>query len=168
MVMRVLPVLAAVLAAFLTFASTGAQAAAPAQSLGVVLQRDGAATERLPYYRAAAPITVNVGGDAGRLPSLKLVAHGPSGEAVSAALARTGSTFTGVVQLLAPGAWTLAFSTQFGTPFASVPLSVVSEDGADFAARCAFALSFLSIVAGALLMSGTLRRPRFAYVRKRS
>jgi hypothetical protein len=158
--MRVPSVLTAVLAALLTFAGTGAQAAGPAQSLGIVFQHENAATERQPYYRAAAPITVRVGGDAARLPSLKLVAHGPDGEAVAAALARTGATFTGDVQLLVPGAWTLAFSTQFGTPFASVPLDVVSEDGADLAARFAFALSASSIVGGALLIGSALRRSR--------
>ena len=167
--MRVLPVLAAILAALLTFASSGAQAAAPAQTLGLVLHRDAAATERLPYYRAAAPITVNVGGETARLPALTLTAHGPGGEAVTAALARTGNSFTGNVQLLVPGAWTLAFSTQLGTALASVPLNVVNEDGANVAARCAFALSALSIVGGVLLIAGAGRRPRvLAYVRKRN
>ena len=167
--MRVLPILTAVLAGLLTFASSGAQAAAPAQTFGLLLHRDAAATERLPYYHADAPITINVGGETARLPALTLTAHGPRGEAVTAALARTGDSFTGNVQLFAPGAWTLAFSTQLGTALANVPLDVVNEDGADLVARCAFALSALSIVAGVLLIAGAARRPRaLAYVRKRS
>jgi len=41
-----------------------------------------------------------------------------------------------------------------------VPLDVVSEDGADLAARFAFALSASSIVGGALLIGSALRRSR--------
>lgn len=164
--MRVMPVLTALVAGLVTFASSGAQAAVPPQSLGVVLRSDAAATERLPFYRAAGPITVNVGGDATRFSSLLLTAHGPSGAAVTRALARTGNTFTGKLRLVAPGAWTIALSTPLGTALASVPLNVVTEDGADFAARCTFALSALSIAAGLMLVIGAARRP--SYVRKRS
>jgi hypothetical protein len=164
--MRVIPVLTAVLAGVLTFASSGAQAAAPVQALGVVLHSDAAATERLPFYRTAAPITVNVGGDAARLPSLTLTARAPSGASVTRTLARTGNTFSGKLRLVAPGAWTLAFSTEFGTALATVPLDVVTEDAADFAAWCAFALSALSVVAGLALILGVARRP--SYVRIRS
>lgn len=159
---RALPAFAALIAALLTFVSSGAQAAGSAQTLGVVLHRDRAATERLPHYRAAAPIAVHVGGsEAARLSSLTVTAHGPGGVAVSAPLTRNGATFTGDLRLLAPGAWTIAFSTQLGSvdaALASVPLDVISEDG-DLAARLAFALSALSIVAGLALVLRVNGRP---------
>ena len=169
---RALPVFAALIAALVTFVSSGAQAAGTAQTLGIVLHRDRAATERLPHYRAAAPIAVNVGGgEAARLSSLTVTAHGPGGVAVTTPLARTGNTFSGNLRLLAPGAWTVAFSTQLGSvhaALASVPLDVISEDG-DMAARLAFALSALSIVAGLTLVLRVNGRPlALAYVTRRS
>jgi hypothetical protein len=172
MVIRAFPVLAALIIALLTFASSGAQAASSAQTLGVVLHRDRAATERLPHYRAAAPISVNVGGrEAARLSSLTVTARGPGGVAVTAPLARTGDTFSGNLRLLAPGAWTVAFSTQLGSvnaALASVPLDVISEDG-DLAARLAFAVSALSIIAGLGLVLRVNGRPlMLAYAKKRS
>ena len=171
-VIRAFPVFAALIAALLTFVSSGAQAASTAQTLGIVLHRDRAATERLPHYRAAAPIAGNVGGrEAAHLSSLTVTARGPGGVAVTTPLARTGSSFSGNLRLLAPGMWTVAFSTQLGSvdnALASVPLDVISEDG-DLAARLAFALSALSIVAGLTLVLRVNGRPlALAYARKRS
>jgi len=171
-VIRALVVLVGLIAAALAFAGSGAQAAGPAQTLGVVLHRNAAATERLPHYRAAAPIAVNVGGYARRLHTLTVIAHGPGGQAITAPLARTGDTFSGDLRLIAPGKWTVAFSTQLGSvtaALASVPLNVVAEDGADLAARLAFAISALSIVAGLALVLRVNGRPLvLAYVKKRS
>jgi hypothetical protein len=172
MVKPALPVFAALFDALLTFVGSGAQAAGSTQTLGVTLHRNHAATERLPHYRAAAPIAVNVGGrEAARLSSLTVTAHGPNGINVVTPLARTGNTFTGNLRLLAPGTWTVAFSTQLGSvdaALASVPLDVVSEDG-DLAARFAFALSALSIAGGLLLVLRVNGRPLvLAYARKRN
>jgi len=171
-VIRALAVFAVLLAGFSAFLSSGAQAAGPAQTLGIVLRRDAASTERLPHYRTAAPIAVNVGGDAARLSSLIVTAHGPGGEAITTPLARSGNTFSGNLRLAAAGTWTVALSTQLGSvsaALASVPLDVVSEDGADFAARLAFALAALSIVAGLALVLRAGGRPvALAYVRKRN
>jgi hypothetical protein len=170
-VTRALSVFAALFAGFLTFFSSGAQAAGPAQKLSIVLQRNSAATERLPHYRTAAPIAVNVGGDAARLSSLTVTAHGPGGEAITAPLARNGGGYTGNLRLIAPGTWTVALSTQLGSvtaALASVPLDVVSEDGVDVATRLAFALAALSIVAGLALVLRVNGRPlALAYVKKR-
>jgi hypothetical protein len=170
-VIRVLSVFAVLLAGLVAFVSTGAQAAGPAQTLGITLQRNEAATERLPHYRTAAPIALKVGG-AARLSSLTVTAHGPGGEAITTPLARSGDTFTGKLRLVSPGTWTVALSTQLGSvssALTSVRLDVVSEDGADFAARLAFALATLSIVAGLTLVLRVDGRPLvLAYARKRS
>ncbi len=170
---RALVVLVGLLAGVLAFAAGGAQAAGPSQALGVTLHHNRAATERLPQYLSAAPIAVNVKGRyAGRLQSLTVTATGPSGEAVSTPLARTGNTFSGNLHLGAPGTWTVAFSTQLGSvsaALANVPLDVVDEDAADLAARFAFALSALSIVAGLALVVRMNGRPLvLAVAKKRS
>jgi hypothetical protein len=157
--MRVLPMLTAVVVGVLTFAGSGAQAAGPPQTLGVVLHGEDAATERQPYYRAAKPIMVRIGGDAARFASLKVTAHGPSGESVAAPLTRSGDAFSGNMQLFAPGVWTLALTTQIGT-LANVPLHVVTEDAADLAARIAFGLAAIAIAAGLMLIYGAAHRPR--------
>lgn len=168
---RALSVLAVFIAGLIAFVSSGAQAAAPVQTLGIVLQRNAAATERLPHYRTAAPIAVKVGG-AARLSSLTVTARGPGGQAITAPLARNGNTFTGNLHLISPGTWTVALSTQLGSvssALTSVRLDVVSEDGADFAARLAFALAALSVVAGLALVLRVDGRPlALAYARKRS
>jgi len=171
-VLRVFAVLAVLLAGLLTFISSGAQAAAPEQTLGVVLHRHTAATERLPHYRNSRPIAVHVEGrEASRLPSVTVIARGPGGVAVTAPLTRSGNTFSGNLQLLAPGPWSVAFSTRFGSvsaALANVPLDVVSEDG-DLGARIAFAISALSIAAGLLLVLRVNGRPlALAFARKRS
>ena len=173
---RTFIVLVGLTAIVCAFAGTGAEAARPEQTLGVVLQRNAAATVRLPRYRAAAPISVNVGGYARRLHTLTLVAHGPGGQAITAPLARTGNTYTGDLRLVAPGRWTVAFSTRLGSvtsALASVPLDVVAQDGADLAARLAFAFSALSIVAGLALVLRLNGRPlalayASEYAKKRS
>jgi hypothetical protein len=171
-VIRAFSIFAVLIAAFVAFVCSGAQAAGPVQTLGIVLQRNAAATERLPHYRTAAPIVVKVGGDADRLTSLTVTAHGPGGEAITTLLARSGNAFTGNLHLIAPGTWTVAFSTQLGSvsaALASVPLDVVSEDGTDIAARLAFALAALSVAAGLALVLRVDGRPlALAYVRKRS
>ena len=168
---RALSVFAVLIAGFIAFVSSGAQAAGPVQTLGIVLRQNVAATERLPHYRTAAPIAVKVGG-AARLSSLTVTAHGPGGQAITTPLARSGSSFTGNLRLVAPGTWTVALTTKLGSvssALASVPLDVVSEDGADFAARLAFALAALSIVAGLTLVLRVDGRPLvLAYARKRS
>ena len=60
-VIRAFLVLAGLVVSVFAFAASSAQAAGPVQALGIVLQSDTAATERLPHYRAATPIAVNVG-----------------------------------------------------------------------------------------------------------
>jgi hypothetical protein len=170
-VIRVLFVFAVLIAGLIAFVSSGAQAAGPAQTLGIVLQRNAAATERLPHYRTAAPIALKVGG-ASRLSSLTVTAHGPGGQAITTPLERSGNTFTGNLRLIAPGTWTVALSTQLGSvssALASVSLDVVSEDGADFAARLAFAFAAFSIVAGLALVLRVDGRPlALAYAKRRS
>jgi hypothetical protein len=170
-VIRALVVLVGLLAGVLAFAAGGAQAAGPEQALGVTLHHNRAATERLPQYLSAAPIAVHVGGHyAGRLNTLTATATGPSGEAISTPLARTGNTFSGNLHLGAPGTWTVAFSTQLGSvsaALANVPLDVVDEDAADLAARLAFALSALSIVIGLALVLRVNGRPLALAVAKR-
>ncbi len=170
-VIRVLPIFAALLAGLLTFIGSGAQAAGPAQSLGVVLHRNHAATERLPHYRSSEPIIVRVAGrQAARLPAITVTAVGPGGT-LSAPMVRTGNTFTADLPLLSPGTWNIAFSARVGTitaALASVPLDVESEDG-DLAARIAFGFSALSIVAGLLLVLRWNGRPLLLnYATKRS
>jgi hypothetical protein len=171
-VIRAFLVLVALIAGVFSFAASGAQAASSEQALGIILHRNAAATERLPHYRAAVPISVNVGGYARRLRSLTVTAHGPEGEAITAPLERTGKTFSGNLQLAAPGTWTVALSTQLGSAtaaLASVPLDVVSEDGADLAARLTFALAALSIIAGLALVLRVNGRPlALVYVMRRS
>ncbi len=102
-----------------------------------------------------------------------MTASGPGGEAVAAPLARTGDAFSGDLKLSAPGTWRVALSTQLGSvtaALANVPLDVVDEDGAQFAARAAhFVLAAFSIVAG--LRAGAARRAGlgplvFAYARE--
>jgi len=170
-VIRVLSIFAVFIAGVIAFVSSGAQAAAPAQTLGIVLQQNSAATERLPHYRTAAPIAVKVGG-AAKLSSLTVTAHGPGGQAITTPLARSGNTFTGKLDLISPGTWTLALSTQLGSvssALTSVRLDVVSEDSADFAARPAFALAGLCIVMGLALVLRVNGRPlALAYARKRN
>ena len=161
-VIRAFVVLVGLIAGVFAFAGSAAQAADSAQTLGIVLHHNTAATERLPHYRAAAPIVVHVGGNARHLRTLTLTAHGPRGVAVTAPLRRTGDTFSGNLRLSAPGAWTVALSTQLGSAssaLTSIPLDVVSEDGADLAARLTFALAALSIVAGLALVLRLDGRP---------
>lgn len=159
---RPLLFLAGLSAGVLAFANSGAQAAGPPQTLALVLHRNAAATERLPHYLASAPISITVGGYARRLNVVTVVAHGPHGEAVTAPLARIGDAFAGDLHLLAPGPWTVAFSTRLGSvpaALANVPLQVVTEDPADLAARFAFALAALSIVIGLTLVLRLRGRP---------
>jgi hypothetical protein len=166
-VTRAIPFLASLVAAFIAFAGTGAQAASAGQAVGIVLQHNAAATERLPFYRTTAPVAVNVRGDASHLSAITVTAHAPDGTVFSAPLTRTGDTFTGALKLAQPGTWTLALSTQLGSmsaALADVPLQVVAgEDNADLVTRLTFALSALSICAGLTL----LLRARLAPVRAR-
>jgi hypothetical protein len=171
-VLRAFAVLSALVVAVLAFAAGSAQAAGPSQTLRIVLHHDIAETERLPHYRAAAPIAVKVGGYAAGLPPLMVVAHGPGGVAVTAPLVRTGETFSGDLRLIAPGAWTVALSAKLGSvsaALANVPLDVVSEDAADRAVRLTFALAALFIATGLALVLRANGRPlAFAAIRKRS
>lgn len=160
--LRTVAALTGLLAFAFAFADSGAQAAAPPQTLGVVLHHRHAATARLPYYRTAVPIAVNVGGFAHRLKTLTLTARGPGGEATTTALARTGNTFSGDLQLNEPGIWTIALSTQLGSmpsALASVTLDAVTPDATDLAIRFTFALSALSILAGLSLVLRVDGRP---------
>jgi hypothetical protein len=167
-VTRAIPFLAGLVAAIVVFAGTGAQAAGTAQALGIVLQHNGASTERLPFYRSAAPISVSVRSTAAPVSGMSVTAHGPDGSAVTAPLVRNGDTFTGALNLGAPGTWTLALTTQLGQSFsaalADVPLDVVADDNTDLAARIAWALSALSICAGFTLLLRTRRAPARARV----
>ncbi len=169
---RTLFVFAGLVAGVLAFAASGAQAANSAQTLRIVLHHGAAATERLPHYRASAPIAVKVGGTARHLHSVTVVAHGPGGVAVTEPLVRTGDSFSGNLRLIAPGTWTVALLTKLGSASAAVaniPLDVVAEDGAEFAARLTFAFSALAVVAGLALVLRVNGRPlALAYFRKRS
>ena len=81
---------------------------------------------------------------------------------MTAPLTRTGDSFSGDLNLIAPGTWTVAISTRLGSvtaALANVPLDVIDEDGADAAARAAFALAALSIVAGLALVLRVDGRP---------
>jgi hypothetical protein len=162
-VLRTLAALTILLAGSIAFADSGAQAADPPQTLGVVLHHNVAATERLPHYRTTAPIAVNVGGHYARhLRSLTLSARGPGGAATSAQLTRTGDTFSVNLTLTAPGTWTVAFSTQLGSvpaALASFTLDAVSADAADLAIRLAFGLAALSLLAGLALVLRVDGRP---------
>jgi anti-sigma-K factor RskA len=149
-------------AALIVFAATGAQAGTP-QPLGITLHSRNAVTKRLPHYRSDAPIAVSVGGTtAAELQALNVTAVGPDGNAVTQALTRTGDTFSGAVRLAAPGAWSLAVSTQLGSvsaALANVSLDVVARDDADLAARLGFALAAMAIVAGLTLVLRRRGRP---------
>jgi hypothetical protein len=160
-VTRALFFLAGLALAIVVFAGTGAQAALSDQAVGFVLQRDAAHTERLPFYRSAAPIAVNVRGDAARLSAVTVTATGPSGNAITAPLVRNGDTFTGALRLVQPGTWTLALTTQLGSvsaALAAVSLTVVAEDSVDLAARLAYVLAALSVGAGLTLIVVRARR----------
>jgi hypothetical protein len=162
-VLRTLAALIALLAGIFAFADSGAQAADPPQTLGVLLHHNVAATERLPHYRTTAPIAINVGGRyARRLQTLTLTARGPGGEALNAPLTRTGDTFSGNLTLTAPGTWTVAFSTRLGSvpaALASFTLDAVSADAADLAIRFTLALAALSLLAGFALVLRVDGRP---------
>jgi hypothetical protein len=160
-VTRALFFLAGLALAIVVFAGTGAQAALTRQSIGFVLQRDAAHTERLPFYRSASPIAVNVRGDAAHLSAITVTATGPGGTAINAPLVRDGDTFTGALHLVQPGTWTLALTTQLGSVSAAlgaVPLNVVAEDNVDLAARLAFVLAALSVGGGLTLIVVRARR----------
>lgn len=171
-VLRAFVVWSGLVVAVFAFAAGSAQAAAPSQTLRIVLHHDVAEAERLPHYRASAPIAVKVGGYAEGLPPLTVVAHGPGGVAVTAPLVRTGETFSGDLRLIAPGTWTVALSAKLGSvsaALADIPLDVVSEDAADRAAHLTFALAALFVVTGLALVLRVNGRPlAFAYIRKRS
>ncbi|HEV8019664.1 MAG TPA: hypothetical protein VGP41_00290 [Candidatus Lustribacter sp.] len=161
--LRTLAALTVLLAGSFAFADSGAQAADPPQTLGVVLHHNRAATERLPHYRTAAPIAINVGGRyARRLHTLTLTARGPRGESFDAPLTRSGDTFSGNLTLTAPGTWTVAFSTKLGTVPAALTnftLDAVSADAADLAIRLTLAIAALSILAGLALVLRVDGRP---------
>ncbi len=169
---RAFLILASLVIGVFAFAASSAQAAGPVQTLGIVLRHDAAATERLPHYRAATPISVNVGGYTRHLGVVTVTALGPGGAAVTAPLTRSGDSFSGALNLIEPGSWKVAFSSQLGTvtaALANVPLDVVDEDGAELAARIAFVLGALSIVGGLALVLRVNGRPlAFAYSKKRS
>ena len=159
---RAIPFFSGLVAAIVVFAATGAQAAGSAQSLGIVMQHNAAATERLPFYRTTSPIAVNVRGSATKLSGITVTAHAPDGSSFSAPLVRSADGFTGALHLTQPGTWSVALTTQLGsmsTALAAVPLDVVADDNADLAARFAYALSALSIGAGLTLLVRARRIP---------
>ena len=109
-VTRAFLILAGLVIAVLTFAAGSAQAAGAVQTLGIVLRHNAAATERLPHYRAKTPISINVRRSArAPLRTVTVTALGPRGEAITAPLARTGKSFSGDLDLIAPGTWKIAF-----------------------------------------------------------
>lgn len=160
---RSLAALTILLAGSFAFADSGAQAADPPQTLGVVLHRSVAATERLPHYHTAKPIAINVGGRfARRLHTLTLTASGPGGESFKAPLTRSGDTFSGNLTLTEPGTWTVAFSTQLGTmpaALANFTVDAVTTDAADLAIRLTLAVAALSLLAGFALVLRVDGRP---------
>jgi hypothetical protein len=169
---RAIPLLAGLIAALVVFVSSGAAASSRPQLLGFTLHRQAASTERLPHYRANAPISVHVTGKAAHLPAaLLLTVNAPDGSAMQTPLVRHGDAFDGSLSLTTPGTWTVVLTSQLGTvttALANVPLDVEAIDGADLAARIAYALSALSIAAGLALVVSVARRPRAREVTARS
>ncbi len=142
------------LAAWLGF-SPAAGLGSPHQAISIVLNSASASTQRLPHYRAAAPISVHVAGDATRFDAVTVTATGPGGLAIRAPLARTQSGFEGALQLATPGAWTIGLTTQIGSvtsAIANVPLDVVPGDGSSLAGYATMVLAALMTIAGALLL----------------
>ncbi len=136
--------------------------AAPHQSLLIVLHSSNASTQRLPQYRASAPIAVKVAGDASRFDAVTVTATGPGGIAIRAPLARTGDGFQGAVRLVKPGPWTIGLTAQLGSvssAIAGIPLDVVAPDGSETAGYAGLFLAAMMLVAGVFVL---VRRDVFA------
>ena len=136
-------------------AAPAAALGAPHQSISIVLNSTSASTQRLPQYRAAAPISVHVAGDAAKFDAVTITASGPGGLAIRAPLARTQSGFDGALRLATPGAWTIGLKTQLGSvsgAISDVPLDVVPGDGSSLAGYATMVLAALMTLAGALLL----------------
>jgi len=132
-----------------------AAVAAPHQTLSIVLHANNASTKRLPRYRVAAPIAVQVAGDASRFDAVTITARGPGGIAIRTPLARTTDGFQGAVRLVRPGAWTIGLTAQLGAVSSDVPgipLDVVAPDGSEAAGYAGFLLSALLLVAGVVVL----------------
>jgi hypothetical protein len=143
-----------VLAMLLGFAPAAA-VAAPHQTLSIVLHSSSASTQRLPQYRAAAPIAVKVAGDARRFDAVTITATGPGGLAIRTPLARTDDGFQGAVRLVKPGTWTIALDAQLGSvssAVAGIPLDVVAPDGSETAGYAGLFLAALMLVAGIFVL----------------
>jgi hypothetical protein len=143
-----------------------AASAAPHQTLSIVLHASNASTQRLPHYRAAAPIAVKVAGDASRFDALTVTATGPGGIAIRTPLARTVDGFQGAVRLVKPGPWTIALTAQLGSvssAITGIPLDVVAPNGSETAGYVGFVLAAMMLVAGVLII--VRRREPFAIVR---
>jgi len=154
-------------AAGLTALAAAPAAASTAQTLGIVLRSNDAATERLPHYQASRPIAVHVAGEARRLSAVLLTAKGPDGTAIHTELARSGDAFVGDLRLATPGVWNVALTTQVGSvtaALADVPLDVVPPSGSEPMAYVTFALALTMFGCGTLLIVS--RRPALAPVRR--
>ena len=150
-----------VLAVFFGFMPVAASAA-PHQTLSIVLHSSSASTQRLPHYRAAAPIAVDVAGDARRFDAVTVTATGPGGIAIRTPLARTDEGFQGAVRLVKPGAWTIGLTAQTGpvsSAIAGIPLDVVAPDGSETAGYAGLLLATMMLVAGTFVL---FRRDMFA------
>jgi hypothetical protein len=146
--------IAAVAAAVLALVPLAA-AAAPRQSLSIVLHADDASTQRLPRYRVAAPIAVRVAGDAKRFDAVTLTAKGPGGIAIRTPLARTPDGFQGAVRLVEPGAWTVGLTAHLGSvssAVAGIPLDVEPADGSETLGYLGLAFAIACTAAGILVI----------------
>ena len=153
---------ALVVLAMLLGLTSGAAIAAPHQTLSIVLHSSSASTQRLPHYRAAAPIAVKVAGDASRFDAVTVTATGPGGIAIRTPLSRTDDGFQGAVRLVKPGEWTIGLTAQLGSvssAVAGIPLDVVAPDGSETAGYAGLLLSALMLVAGVFVL---VRRDMFA------
>jgi hypothetical protein len=144
------------LLAMLVGFTPAAAGAAPRQMLSIVLNSESASTQRLPHYRAAAPIAVRVAGDARKFDAMTVTATGPDGTAIRAPLARTGAGFEGALRLVTPGAWRIGLTTQLGSvsdAIADVSLDVEPAHGSQRAGYLAMALAALLLAAGVLVLA---------------
>jgi hypothetical protein len=132
------------------------------QSLSITLHAENASLQRLPHYRAAAPIAVHVAGDARKFDAVTVTAKGPDGTAISAPLARTSDGFDGALRLVTPGSWTVGLTTQMGavsSAIATVPLDVEPGDGSEVAGYATMLFAALLTLAGVFVL---VRRQQLA------
>ncbi len=133
-----------------------AAGAASHQTLSFVLNSQNASTQRLPHYRAAAPIAVRVAGDARKFDAVTVTATGPDGLAIRTPLARTETGFEGALRLVTPGAWTVALTTRLGPvsdAIGGVSVDVEPSRGSQVAGYATMVLAFMLTATGVLVLA---------------